>query len=456
MESATILAVDDTPSALFLLESQLQEWGYHSIGVDSGEKALQVLKSVSVDLIISDQVMPEMDGIELLHTVKKLFEEIPFIMLTAHGSIDKAVTSIKQGADDYLIKPYNADDLKSAIQRSLNYLRLSRENKELKDYLHSLHGFQNIVFRSPEMLNAIELAAKVVESSHTTVAIYGESGVGKEVLARAIHSASEGMESRFVGVNCAGIPSNLLETELFGHVKGAFTGADRERDGKFDLAQGGTLLLDEIGDMPLELQAKLLRVLQERTYEKIGSNKQKKVNFRIVTTTHRNLETLVKEGDFRQDLFHRINSFPILLPALRNRKEDIPLLVDHFLDRFRRELGKNIPGISQAAMDILLSYDWPGNIRELKNCLERAVILIDGELIKPCHLSLIKDQPRNHFESNGDIQIDLRFSHSDFSLDAAVDQILQTILEKCNNNKAKAAEILKVNRKIFYRRKTLS
>lgn len=455
MEEITILAVDDTQSSLFLLELQLKEWGYKTLLAGSGQEALEILEINPVDLIISDQVMPEMDGIELLHVVKKQYEEIPFIMLTAHGSIDKAVMSIKRGADDYFQKPYNVDELKIAIEHSLSYSRISKENKELKDYLNSLHGFQNIVTESPQMLNAIELAAKVVKSPDTTVAIYGESGSGKEVLARAIHSASDKMESRFIGVNCAGIPSNLLESELFGHVRGAFTGADRDRKGKFDLAQDGTLLLDEIGDMPLDLQAKLLRVLQERTYERVGSNQQIKVNVRIITTTHRDIAKLVKAGKFREDLFHRINSFPITLPPLRTRKGDVPLLVNYFIERFRMELGKNIPGISQAAMDVLVDYHWPGNVRELKNCLERAAILIDKELIKPCHVSVVGDS-----QDAGDVTLDdskiritISLDPEEFSLDSAVGHILKVVLDRCGNNKARAAELLKVSRKVFYRKK---
>jgi PAS domain S-box-containing protein len=347
------------------------------------------------------------------------------------------------------------DDEVLVIVRNVTETRQMRrqldENEELKEYLKSVRGFQNIITRSPQMLTIIRRAAKVAEIPGATVTIYGESGTGKELLARAVHSASGAMESRFLGINCAAIPSGLLESELFGHVKGAFTGADRERQGKIDLAQNGTLLLDEIGDMPQELQAKLLRVLQERTYEKVGSNEKIETTARIITTTHRNLLHLVREGNFREDLFHRINAFPITLPPLRERADDIPLLTDYFIKRFRSETGKSVPGISEAAMEALLKYRWPGNIRELKNCIERAVILNENELIKPFHLMLLKNEGEIA-EDKDNISFNMTFETEQFSLDAITDYILQYALKKYDHNKTKAADFLKVDRKIFYRR----
>ncbi len=456
MEEAAILIVDDTRSSLLLLKFYLEKWGYAPLTASSGPEALKVLDENKIDLIISDQVMPGMDGIEFLRTVKNTIEDVPFIMLTAYGSIDKAVISIKQGADDYITKPYKPDELKVAVERSLTYYQLTKEHKELQDYLRELRGFKNLITKSDAMLEAIELAVKVAETPNTTVAIYGESGVGKEVLSRAIHSASGCMESRFIGVNCAGIPSSLLESELFGHVKGAYTGADSDRDGKLSVARKGTLLLDEIGDMPLELQAKLLRVLQERTYEKVGSDKKIKLNTRIITTTHRDVKQMVADGDFREDLFHRINLFPITLPPLRERMDDIPILVDYFMDEFRKQLGKPLPGVSKPALDMLSSYHWPGNVRELKNSIERAAILNNGELIQPSHLSLSKSRDifvDDDGEDDDTIRINMAFPIEDFSLDTATSHILETILKKCGNNKARAAKVLGVDRKIFYRRK---
>lgn len=453
MEETTILAVDDEMTSLALLKEDMQAWGYKGYYVNRASKALEVLQKHPIDLIISDQVMPDMGGIELLHAVKKQYD-IPFIILTAFGSIDSAVQCIKEGAYDYILKPYSPGDMKATIERCLDHRRLQKENIELKSYISSLHGFQKIVHQSEQMAAAIRLAEKVAISPYTTVAIYGESGTGKELLARAIHSASGCMENRFLAVNCAGIPQNILESELFGHVKGAFAGADQERIGKFSLAQGGTILLDEIGDMPMDLQAKLLRILEQRCFERVGSDKEIPVNFRVIITTHRDLPALVEEKKFRSDLFHRVNAFPISIPPLRERKEDIPLLADYFIENLRTELGKPIPGVSDDALQQLINHHWPGNVRELKNCLERAAIIIDKEEIKPKHLILKKAEGRqcNIADKDGKIHIDMAIPLEDFSLNSVINRTLTLILNKCKNNKVHAADMLRINRNMFYRR----
>ncbi len=448
---ATILIVEDSEIARKTLERNLTRGGFKCLVAEDGVEALEVIEKHDVDLVLSDQQMPRMDGIELLREIKARYPDMPFILLTAHGSVTKAVISIKQGADDYLEKPCEPENLIATIRRSLSYRRLSEVNKKLKEQLCSQYCFQNIVTNSPKMRDALRLAEKVAKTPDTTVAIYGESGTGKEVLARAIHFAGERMENRFVAVNCAGIPPALFESELFGHVKGAFTGADRDREGKFELAQGGTILLDEIGDMPLDLQAKLLRVLEERVFEKVGSNKSIRADFRIIVATNKDLKQLVKEGKFREDLYHRINTFPITLPPLRERKEDIPLLVEYFIAQFRKELGKRLPGVSQKAMEVLIDYEWPGNIRELKNCLERAAILVEDELIQPEHLIITKNTSGEDFPE-GKNKINITLSIEEFTMDNIIDKALQTALHICNNNKTRAAELLKVDRKVFYRR----
>ncbi len=450
MDEVTVLIVDDKKSDRFLLEFHIREWGFFPVAASSGSEAIEILKTNHVDLILSDMMMNGMDGLQLLNEIKARYNGIPFIIITAYGSIEKAVTSIKRGAYDYVLKPFNPDDLLATIQRSIQHQRLSRENKKLKEHLHNRYSFQNIITKSPVMMRVLKLAERVAKSPMTTIAIYGESGTGKEMLARAIHFAGESMENKFVAINCAGIPSTLLESELFGHVKGAFTGADRDREGKFDLARHGTLLLDEIGDIPFDIQAKLLRVLQERIYERLGSNTLVKADFRVIITTHKNLENLVKEGKFREDLYHRVNIFPIVLPPLRERRDDIPLLVDLFLDQFRNELGKKLPGISHAAMDILLKYHWPGNIRELKNSLERAVIMTDDELIRPEHLILAKRTADS--DECGKFHMHITLNPDEISMDSIIKQVLELALERCGNNKSLAAEFLKVNRNIFYRR----
>lgn len=324
------------------------------------------------------------------------------------------------------------------------------ENEEIRNYTSSKFSFQSIVTSSPAMREALRLAEKVAKKDFATVAIFGENGTGKEVLAKAIHASSGLLENRFAAVNCAAIPSHLLESELFGHVKGAFTGADRDRPGKFDAAQNGTLLLDEIGDMPLDLQAKLLRVLQERCYQRVGSNNDVKTDFRVIATTHRELKALVREGKFREDLYHRLCMFPITIPPLRERKDDIPLLIDRFMTQFQAELGKPLPGLSKAAMKELMVYDWPGNVRELRNCIERATILADGDLIGPSELGLSRGEKAGY--AGGDVRLEISLSSHEFSLEAAVNQILQIALERCNGNKTDAAKLLKVDRKLFYRR----
>ncbi|RLC28595.1 MAG: sigma-54-dependent Fis family transcriptional regulator [Deltaproteobacteria bacterium] len=445
---STILIVDDEPNILSSITEMIEAWGYSTMNAFSGSDALHMIDTHHIDLILSDQVMPGMDGLALLKEVKAKNNDLPFILLTGHGTIDKAVIAMRQGAADYLLKPCKKDEIQLSIERVLKFSQLDTENRELKKYISDLFGFEKIITKSPHMHHAIKLAAKVAGMQDAAVTICGESGTGKELLARAIHHNAGCIASRFVGVNCAAIPAPLLESELFGHIKGAFTGADYNRQGKFDLAQQGTILLDEIGDMPPDVQPKLLRVLEERCYESIGSNIIKDLNLRVIATTHHDLEKLVTYGKFRRDLFHRINRFPIFLPPLRDRKEDIPLLADHFLKKFRQELGKPLPGISKSGMNVLMEHQWPGNIRELKNLIERAAIITDGELIRSDHLTTDTRKTRR---PDTDIQLDIRIPTDKFSMTAATEQIKDIILKRCNGNKSKAADMLKVNRNRFYR-----
>lgn len=456
----TILIVDDNTSERALLELQLKKWGFSTLQAEDGIRAMEALANRAIHLVISDQEMPEIGGLDLLKWMKEHSIQIPFIMLTAHSSVDHAVFSIKEGANDYIEKPYDEKKLKAVIQKALDISRLEEENKNLKKQIRNLYSFNNIVTHSKAMEIALKLAEKIVASPGTVVAIFGESGTGKEVLARAIHSAGDQVSSPFVAINCAAIPETLLESELFGHVRGSFTGADKDRKGKFELAGQGTLLLDEIGDMPMELQAKLLRVLQERQFERIGSNQSIATDARIIISTHRNLADLVSQGKFREDLYHRVNTFPIHLPALRERKEDIPFLSDHFIEQFRKHLGKKIPGISEEAMKTLRSHDWPGNIRELKNCLERAAILSDGESIAEKHLAIRHRHSSNGFTSsvqkiddkNNSYHLNFTFSQEEFSLKAIQKKALDFALKKCGGNKSRAANLLKVDRSVFYQK----
>lgn len=454
MSRKTILAVDDESIALKILERYLQKDGFLTSTAASGSEALAILdQNRSIDMVITDLLMPDMNGILLIEEIKKRFENIPVIAITASGSIQSAVTAMKSGASDYLEKPCSVEALRIAIQRTLNYHETLRENEQMRELLRERFTFQSIVTVNPSMKGQLELAARVVHANTTTVAIYGESGVGKEVLARAIHFAGKGLPNSFVAVNCAAIPEHLLESELFGHVRGSFTGADRDREGKLSAAKGGTLLLDEIGDMPLPLQAKLLRVLQEHVYEKIGSNTILPVECRVIVTTNRNLPELIAAGRFREDLFHRINIFPLTIPPLRERKEDIPHLCEHVLGQLRQHLGKPLPGISQKTMELLQNYQWPGNVRELRNMLERAAILTDGELLRPSHFSIFSPAaPNAATADSGDIvNYTLTLPATELSLEALTDQILAITLERCKNNKSKAAKVLKIARKNFYR-----
>lgn len=450
IEKKRILVVDDDQSFRLLIGKHLKKEGYNVTFAENGINALQILKEESFDVIISDQQMPEMDGIELLSKINNLYPDIPFIMLTAFGDIKKAVSAVKLGAYDYLEKPYRIEDLLTTINRALEHKRLNAENKKLKSQLQNIYSFQNLVTKSLLMIKTLKMAEKVAKNNETTVLISGESGTGKEMLAKAIHYASEGIANNFVAVNCAAIPPSLLESELFGHIKGAFTGAYRDREGKIALAKGGTLLLDEVGDMPLETQAKLLRVLEEKVYEKLGSNKQIKTDCRIIALTHRDLAKLVANGNFRDDLYHRLNVFPLYIPPLRERKEDIPVLTDYFLEKFKQDFGRASLSISQSALNILCDCDWHGNVRELKNCLERAVIMTESEIIEGDVIILTKTK---EIKKNSEkfINLTLDFSSTDFSLQSVVNEVLSLVLKKCNGNKTLASKILKIDRKAFYR-----
>ena len=454
MFAPTLLAVDDDDMSLQMMEFHLGELGFPVICASSGLEALDILSRQPVDLIVTDLVMPNMNGMELIQHVRRQYGKIPIIVATAHGSIESVVEAMRLGAYDYLEKPCDPLNIRLTVQRALDYRHVVKENEQIRGLLREQFTFQSIVTVDSEMKKMLERAVKVTSSSLTTVMIYGESGTGKEVLARAIHFAGNALPTGFVALNCAAIPEHLLESELFGHVKGAFTGAEHEREGKLSLARGGTLLLDEIGDMPLALQAKLLRVLQERVFEKVGSNTSIPANCRVIAATNRNLADMVARGHFREDLYHRINVFPLHIPPLRNRKGDIPLLCDHVINQLRKHLGKKIPGISLNAMEAMSNYGWPGNVRELRNRLERAAILSDGELIRPSHLGIDTGNPRDadvSSEAPGMVTYTLSLSEENLSLEALTEQILTMTLERCHGNKSKASKSLKIGRKYFYR-----
>jgi DNA-binding NtrC family response regulator len=448
--AARILVVDDDQCIRILIKGHLTQAGFLTTSVAGGAEALAELEQAHFDLVLSDMVMPDMDGVTLLRRVRERHKQLPFVLVTAHGTVDSAVSAMKEGADDYLLKPLNMEELLLVVGRLLENANVRVNYDRMRDSEREKFSFQNINSSSKSMGVLLTAAEQVAASPHTTVSIFGESGVGKEVLARAIHIASGQNMTSFVAINCAAIPETLLESELFGHVKGAFTGAEREREGKCGRAQGGTLFLDEIGDMPLSLQPKLLRLLEERVYEKVGSDCPMPANFRIIVATHRNLDECCNQDLFRRDLYHRLNIFPITIPPLRDRREDIPQLAEQFLEKFRQHQGKPLPGISKAALDLMINHDWTGNIRELRNRLEYAAIVTNGELIQPEHLRLQQTGAFPEKPASDRICLNFDFSPEEFSLDAINAKTMAWAMDKCNNNKSSAARLLKASRKLFY------
>lgn len=382
-----ILVVDDEQSHRTMLKAVLSKEGYEVSEADDGTSAIKAVENDPFDLVLMDIRMTDMDGIEALGEIKKISPSMPVIMMTAYASIKTAVETLKSGAYDYLTKPLDIDELKILIKKALDYYRLQEENIFLKERLADRFDFSQIIGRSRAMKELFETLS-LIAPSDATVLIYGESGTGKEIVANAIHQNSPRAQKPFIKVNCAALPETLLESELFGHERGAFTGALTRKAGRFQLADGGSLFLDEISDMSLTTQVKLLRVLQEREFEPLGSTKTIQVNIRLITATNKDLEEEVNAGRFREDLFYRLNVVPIHLPPLRKRKDDIPLLAEHFFDILREKNRSSVKGFLPKTMDIMVRYDWPGNVRELENVIERSVLLCRSEFISPEDLPL--------------------------------------------------------------------
>jgi DNA-binding NtrC family response regulator len=382
-----VLVVDDEPLQLELVRGFLVRRGFDVLTAGDGESARELFRASPVDVIVTDQKMPGLSGLELLEAVRAIDPEVAVIVVTAYGTIEDAVAAIRAGATDYLTKPLNLDELLHRLGQARDRQRLVVENRELRQALRERHRVEGIIGESGAMQEVLSLVARVAPSD-ATVLIRGESGTGKELVAKAIHHASRRRDGPLVRVNCAALPETLLEAELFGHDKGAFTGATTARRGRFEAAQGGTLFLDEIGDVPLHLQVKLLRALQEREIERLGSNRPTPVDVRLIAATHRDLERLAREGRFRDDLYYRINVVTITVPPLRERREDIPLLLEHFLATVARANGKSIRGLTREARDLLLRYDYPGNVRELENLVERAVVLTRDDVLDAADLPL--------------------------------------------------------------------
>jgi two-component system NtrC family response regulator len=441
----TILIVDDEKNYLVVLEALLAPEGYEIITSDNAKSALTFIRESDLDLVITDMKMPGMNGMELLEEIKKIKSEIPIIIMTAYGTIDMAVEAMKKQAYDYLTKPFNNEELKLTIKKSLENYRLIKENRLLSEALSDRYGYENIIGKSKPMHKIYALISKVAQS-RASVLITGASGTGKELIAKAIHYDSPRNDRPFISINCGALTETLLESELFGHEKGAFTGAIAMKKGRFELADGGTLFLDEVGEMPPSLQVKLLRVLQEMEYERVGGTRTIKVDVRILSASNRNIKEDVVNGLFREDLFYRLNVINIEVPPLRERTEDIRLLVSHFIEKYRMDDDKKKIELSPEAWKAFYNYSWPGNIRELENIIERAVVLNSGGLI---HL---EDLPKEVSGGQEELDVD-RFIPSRAPLQITLEQIekklIKRALNQCNNIQSHAAESLGITKSLI-------
>jgi DNA-binding NtrC family response regulator len=447
-----ILIVEDKDSLRTMLRHALERQGHAILEASNQPEAVRLLQQAQPALVLSDLRLPEGDGFGVLRASKEIDADVPVIVMTAHGSIEDAVTAMKEGALDFLAKPVDPDHLLLLVSRALEQRRLVTENLLLKEELAVRRGAPQLVGDDPS-LRKVFASLERAATTDTTVLIEGESGTGKELFARSLHALSQRAEAPFVAINCAAIPETLLETELFGHEKGAFTGAVARKPGKFEMAHRGTLFLDEIGDLPLALQAKILRALEEKRFERVGGTVSVQVDVRLVAATNRGLRAAVAGRRFREDLFFRLSVFPITVPPLRERAGDIPRLARFFVERFCRDLKKTTLVLSPSAVEALQSYRWPGNVRELQNCIERAVILAEGDTILPRHLNLTFSQSLPEETHQGPWEdFDLSGSLADVSRRAArhAERLkIEDVLREAAGNKGRAAELLQVSYKAF-------
>jgi two-component system NtrC family response regulator len=441
----TILIVDDEKNYLVVLEALLGPEGYETVTADNGKDALGVIRESDLDLVITDMKMPEISGMELLDEAKKIKPELPVIMMTAYGTIEMAVEAMKRNAYDYITKPFKNEELKLTIKKALENYRLIKENRLLSEALSDRYRYGNIIGKSKPMLKIYDLISKVAQS-RASILITGPSGTGKELIAKAIHYNSPRKDRPFISINCGALTETLLESELFGHERGAFTGAVSMKKGRFELADGGTLFLDEIGEMPPALQVKLLRVLQEMEFERVGGTKVIKVDVRVLSASNRDIKEDVANGLFREDLYYRLNVIHIEVPPLKERTEDINLLVRFFIEQYRKDEGKNEIELSPEAWKALFNYSWPGNVRELENIIERAVVLHSGGLIG------VEDLPSEVSEEQKDLDID-RFIPYDVPLQKTLEEIeerlIRRALGRCNNVQSHAAEMIGITKSLM-------
>ena len=446
--SKKILVVDDETKIRRILCKLLKDEKYTVQSASSGEEGVSTVESFHPDLVLMDQRMPGMNGIEAMIKIKNKNPGMTIIILTAHASVELAVEAIKNGAYDYLSKPYDNDELLITIRRALEHTNMAKEITSLKKQLQKKYSFKNIIAVSSKMQRVFEQIARVCETN-ATVLVQGESGTGKELVAKAIHYNSRRNDKPFLTINCGAIPVSLIESELFGYEKGAFTGANARTAGKFEQAHGSTFMLDEIGELPLDAQVKLLRVLDERKVTRLGGNKAFPVDVRLIAATNKDLQQEVDNGTFRLDLFYRLNIMTINVPPLRERNMDIPLLIEHFIDKYNKEMTLKIRGISQAAIDCLQRYHWPGNVRDLENAVQSAMIQAQGEIInlenlplRICGYTKVSDGP-----SPGNIGLEEYVSQHTRTVEK--EMILKT-MSKHNNNRSRAAQELRISRKTLY------
>jgi two-component system response regulator AtoC len=442
-----VLVVDDEENLRLVIRSFLKRSGYEVEAASSGEDALGLVESFGPDVILTDVRMPKMGGLDLLATLKAKGNEATVIVMSAYGNVDLAIEAMKAGAYDYVQKPFKSEELLLTLRKAEEREALRRENRALRQEIRKENLFEDILAKSPQMEAIFKTIGKIADYK-TTALITGESGVGKELIARAVHRRSSRRGGPFVAVNCGAIPETLLESELFGYRRGAFTDAVMDKSGLFEQANHGTLLLDEIGELPLALQVKLLRVLQEESIRRLGDTKDVKVDVRILAATHRDLAAETQAGRFREDLYYRINVLPIVVPPLRERREDIPILIDHFLARNNARFGTNIRGFDTEARRLLLEYSWPGNVRELENTVERAMVLAESEAIQ------VDDLPERIREARDPIQLHLTSGELSIKKTARVVEeiLIRRALQKTKGNRTRAAEVLEIShRALLYK-----
>lgn len=437
-ENARVLVVDDEPMVCISLANWLKEENYFVKYVNDGQAAIETMKQEAWDIVLLDYKMPGMDGLDVLRHIKEIAPQTIVLMMTAYASIANSVQAMKEGAFDYVVKPLDVEELTLMLNKIVERQQLIAENLLLRKHLTERHKYENIIGKSPAMQRVFELIRTVADTS-ATLLITGETGTGKEMVARAVHATSSRRYGPFIAVSCGALPENLLESELFGYEKGAFTGADRTRKGRFELAHGGTLFLDEIGDISMKTQVKLLRVLQERSFNRLGGTEQIDVDVRLITATNRNLVRLVEDGQFRSDLFYRLNVVNLHLPPLRERNDDIPLLAEHFMEKYNVEFNKKFNRIERKALEMMVAYHWPGNVRELENVIERAIVIDQGPEIKAKHLPFYSCET----PVTGDAPL---------ALEDVEKEHIRKVLQQNQWNVSRAAKILEIDRTTLHKK----